>query len=131
MFSFLSSDGACDIPYFRDYRWSLRHPDLSGQPMELATSRFIGTTTTNYRLPCSDKRLQLPTTNFFLSSHSFQIMFYLHWKIIGGYLGVGWAPALRRVNQNPGNPQQFSNGNRTLGGDYLEGRRGEEEVGSR
>ena len=46
--------------------------------------------------------------------------------MIGFCLGLGWAPALRTVNQSPGNPQQFSNGNRTLGGDYLEGMRGEE-----
>jgi len=39
------------------------------------------------------------------------------WGLVGGWLGVGWGPTHWTVNQQPGNPQEYSNVGKTLGGD--------------
>ena len=75
-------------------------------PMELATSRFIWTT--DYQLPTTNYQL-LPHLLF--HSNTLHLMFCLHLKIIGGFMGFGWASGGLGPNQGPTNPQPRPNQN--------------------
>ena len=51
-----TTNGACDIPYFRDCQLSTSNNYQL--PMELATSRIFGTT--NYQLPTTNGACNIP-----------------------------------------------------------------------